>query len=129
MDAVFCLWPERKIVLSSIKIVPIKVLHVYKTFKPVSFGGVESFIDTLCKADSKLSVKNTILTLHPKPQKQPIEMDGYTVHQVKQNLFIASTGFSLSAFSKFKKLARKNRYYPLPLPKSICGYAAFGMFT
>jgi rhamnosyl/mannosyltransferase len=72
---------------------------------PFSYGGVESFIDTLCKADSKLGVKNTVLTLHPNPQKQPIEMDGYTVHQAKQNLFLASTGFSVSAFSKFKRLS------------------------
>lgn len=83
----------------------LRVLHVYKTSKPSSYGGVESFIDTLCKADSKLGVKNTVLTLHPNPQKQPIEMDGYTVHQAKQNLFLASTGFSVSAFSKFKRLS------------------------
>ena len=81
------------------------VLHVYKTSMPASHGGVESFIDTLCKAGSKLGVKNTVLTLSPKHQKQPIEMDGYTVHQAKQNLFLASTGFSISAFSKFKKLS------------------------
>ena len=83
----------------------LRILHVYKMSMPASFGGVESFIDTLCKADSKLGVKNTVLTLHPKPQKQPIEMDGYTVHQAKQNLFLASTGFSVSAFSKFKRLS------------------------
>ena len=83
----------------------INILHVYKTSMPFSFGGVESFIDTLCKADSKLGVKNTVLTLHPKPQKQPIEMGGYTVHQAKQNLFLASTGFSVSAFSKFRRLS------------------------
>lgn len=83
----------------------INILHVYKTSLPASYGGVEGFIDTLCKADSKLGVKNTILTLHPKPQKQPIEMDGYTIHQAKQNLFLASTGFSVSAFSKFKQLS------------------------
>ena len=83
----------------------IRVLHVYKKTLPFSFGGVETFIDTLCKTDSKLGVKNTVLTLHPKPQKQPIEMDGYSVHQAKQNLFLASTGFSASAFRKFKRLS------------------------
>ena len=83
----------------------INILHVYKTSMPSSYGGVESFIDTLCKTDSKLGINNTVLTLHPKPQEQPIEMDGYTVHQVKQNLFLASTGFSVSAFSKFKRLS------------------------
>ena len=83
----------------------INILHVYKTSMPASYGGVESFIDTLCKQDSKLGVRNTVLTLHPEPQKQPIEMDGYSVHQAKQNLFLASTGFSVSAFGKFKRLS------------------------
>lgn len=83
----------------------INVLHIYKTSMPASYGGVESFIDTLCKVDSKLGVKNTVLTLHPNPAKYHFKMDGYTVHQAKQNFFVASTGFSLSAFSQFKKLA------------------------
>lgn len=83
----------------------INVLHIFKTSMPASYGGVESFIDTLCKTGSRLGINNTILTLHPKPQKQPIEMNGYTVHQTKQNLFLASTGFSVSAFSKFKRLS------------------------
>ena len=83
----------------------INILHVYKTSMPASYGGVESFIDTLCKADSKLGIKNTVLTLHAKPKKQPIEMDGYVVHQTKQDMFVASTGFSISAFSKFKQLS------------------------
>jgi len=96
----------------------INVLHVYKTSNPASYGGVESFIDTLCKTDSKLGIKNTVLTLHPEPRKQPIEMGGYTVHQVKQNLFLASTGFSLSAFSKFKQLSNNADiiHYHFPNP-------------
>ncbi len=94
------------------------VLHVYKTCMPASYGGVESFIDTLCKADSVLGVRNTVLTLHPTPAKHPIEMDGYTVHQAKQNLFVASTGFSLPAFGKFKKLASQADiiHYHFPNP-------------
>ena len=81
------------------------ILHIYKTSLPASYGGVEVFINNLCKADTEICVKNTVLTLHPEPQKQPIQMNGYSVHQAKQNLFIASTGFSVSAFGKFKKLS------------------------
>ena len=82
-----------------------KILHVYKTSLPASYGGIESFIDTLCKATSKLNIQNDVLTLHPQPAEKPIKMDGYSVHQAKQNLFLASTGFSFSAFGKFKELA------------------------
>ena len=96
----------------------INILHVCKTSMPSCYGGVESFIDVLCKEQSKLGVKNTVLALHPKPQKQPIEMAGYTVHQAKQNLFLASTGFSVSAFSKFKRLSNDadiiNYHFPNP---------------
>ena len=96
----------------------LRVMHVYKTSMPASYGGVESFIDTLCRADSKLGVKNTVLTLHPRPQKQPIEVDGYTVHQVKRNLFLASTGFSVSAFRKFKQFSKEADiiHYHFPNP-------------
>ena len=96
----------------------INVLHVYKTSMPESYGGVESFIDTLCKADSRLGVNNSVLTLSPDPQENPIKMDGYTVYQAKQNLFLASTGFSLSAFKKFKSLEEKADiiHYHFPNP-------------
>jgi rhamnosyl/mannosyltransferase len=94
------------------------VLHVCKSSMPTNYGGIESFIDTLCKADSKLGVKNIVLTYNEAPLKQPIEMNGYTVYQTKQIFFIASTGFSLSAFGKFKELAIKSDiiHYHFPNP-------------
>lgn len=96
----------------------INILHVYKTSMPSSYGGVESFIDTLCKTDSLLGVNNAVLTLSPHPQKSPIDLMGYTVYQAKQNLFVASTGFSLAAFDKFNKLASQSDiiHYHFPNP-------------
>jgi rhamnosyl/mannosyltransferase len=83
----------------------IRVLHVYKTSLPESTGGVEVFIDMLCRVSAKYGVKSNVLSLTKHPSENSIEMQGYTVYQAKQDLFIASTGFSLSAFKKFKKLA------------------------
>lgn len=83
----------------------INVLHVYRTSMPASYGGVESFIDTLCRADSRLGVNNSVLTLNPAPQVDQIKMNGYTVHQARQDIFISSTAFSLAAFAKFKRLS------------------------
>ena len=96
----------------------IKVLHIYKTSMPSSYGGVESFINNLCKEDSLLGVRNTVLSLSKTPKKEPIELDGYTVHQAKQDLFLASTGFSLSAFGKFKELSEQANiiHYHFPNP-------------
>ena len=52
-----------------------KILHFYKTSMPDSCGGVEKFIDTLCKVDSSLGVKNTILALSKEPHKNSIKMN------------------------------------------------------
>ena len=96
----------------------IKTLHFYKTSLPDSYGGVEYFIDNLCKNSNKYGVDNTVLTLADRPSKKPIEMQGYTIHQAKQDLFVASTGFSLSAFGKFKKLTQEADiiHYHFPNP-------------
>ena len=96
----------------------IKVLHFYKVSLLQSMGGVETFIDTLCRATERYGVENTVLSLSEHPSKDPIRMDGYTIYEAKQNLFIASTGFSLSAFWQFKKLAEKADiiHYHFPNP-------------
>ena len=84
-----------------------KVLHIYKTCIPQSHGGIETFINTLCKFDSKLGITNLVLTLSSKPKEKPIAQDGYTVFQSRQDFFLASTGFSLNAFFKFRKLSNE----------------------
>lgn len=101
-----------------------KILHVYKRSMPHTYGGVETFIDTLCKYTSKLECENIVFTLHPKPRVQPIKMDGYTVRQAKQDFFLASTGFSFSAFILFKKLAKEadiiHYHFPNPFADLLC---------
>ena len=84
-----------------------KILHVFKASLPESYGGIEFFINNLCGSLSKLGVKNKVLTLSKKPSRSPLRMKGYLVYQAKQNFYIASTGFSLTAFKKFYKLAQE----------------------
>lgn len=84
----------------------VKVLHFYKTSLPQSMGGVEVFIDTLCNASASLNVENVVLSLADAPRKDPIQMHSYLVLQAQQNLFVASTGFSLAAFHKLHTLAK-----------------------
>lgn len=95
-----------------------KILHVYKRSLPESIGGVEKFIDTLCRSISKLGIKNNVLSLSKKPSKKEIKLEGYTVHHAKEDIYIGSTGFSISALFKFLKLARKSdiihHHYPHP---------------
>ena len=74
-----------------------KVLHFYKRSLPQSFGGVESFIDTLCSTISKYDVTNDVLAISNKPPKKVIKYHNYNVHYAKENLYIASTSFSFNA--------------------------------
>ena len=94
------------------------VLHIYKTCILQSQGGVETFINTLCKFDSLLGVENKILTLSNNPENNPVKLEGYKVYQSKQIFFIASTGFSITAFLKFIKLSKEADiiHYHFPNP-------------
>ena len=95
-----------------------KILHVYKRSFPESMGGVEKFIDTLCKSISAFGVKNEVLSLSRSPSNHPIKLEGYNVHHAKEDIYIGSTGFSLQAFLKFKELSRDvdiiHHHYPHP---------------
>lgn len=96
----------------------IKVLHVYKTSFFDSKGGVQVFINTLANTTSDLGVENTVFSLHNTPTQMPIELNKYKIIQAKQNFFLASTGFSISAFYLFKKLAKQADiiHYHFPNP-------------
>lgn len=97
---------------------PINVLHVYKTALPESIGGVEMFIDSLCRSTSKLNIKNTVLSLSRNPSQQKVIANAYKLVVAKQNLFLASTGFSISAFGLFRQLSASNDiiHYHFPNP-------------
>ena len=84
-----------------------KVLHIFKRSLPDSIGGVENFIDTLCKSVYPYGVDNNVLSLTKKPSKNEIILNGYKVHQAKENINIGSTGFSIDALFKFHQLAKQ----------------------
>ncbi len=95
-----------------------KILHVFKRSLPESIGGIEKFIDSLCKSIYKYEVKNNVLSLSKNPSKEIIKLEGYDVHQAKELFYIGSTGFSIDSFFKFKKLASQadiiHHHYPHP---------------
>ncbi len=95
-----------------------RVLYFYKTYYPDSLGGIEQFINQLARATHKLGIQSDVLALSDNPSSQTLTIDGHTVHQVKKNIQIASTGFSLSAFAKFASLAKTADliHYNFPWP-------------
>ena len=83
----------------------IRVLHLYKKSILESYGGVEKFIDTLCKSTYEFDIDNILFSLSKRNLNQQISLDKYIIINAKQDIYIFSTGFSIQAFSKFKKLA------------------------
>ena len=96
----------------------IKVLHFYKTHFSSEASGVATTIDSICNSIAKYGVQSKLLSLAKSPEKEPIKFAHYEEIQAKQNLFVASTGFSLQAFKMFKQLASEadiiHHHFPNP---------------
>lgn len=99
-----------------------RVLHFYKTAIPSSMGGVEQVIDQLCRATTALGVSNEVLYLSKRPNPKSFNIHGYTVHRAKLDFEIASTGFSLSAITRFKYLSSQADviHFHFPWPFMDC---------
>ena len=98
--------------------VNLKVLHFYKTSLLDSHGGVEKFIDTICKDTYDLGVENIFFTLSKKYMNKEIKLKKYSIINSKEDFYFLSTGFSISAFFEFKKLTKKADiiHYHFPNP-------------
>jgi glycosyltransferase involved in cell wall biosynthesis len=83
-----------------------RVLHFFKTYWPDTFGGVERTIHALAKGSCAHGIQSDVLALSHNPASTDFSFDGHTVHQVKCDLELASTGFSRSAFSHFATLSK-----------------------
>ena len=82
-----------------------RILHFYKTSVPDTIGGVEQVIHQIARGTSALGHKTDVLYLTREKDPPTIHIDGYTVHRAPLDFQLASTGFSLSAFSRFSELA------------------------
>ena len=94
----------------------IKVLHVYKTFFPETFGGVEQNIIQLCKSIVSKGVESKIVTIAN--EAGVIFFDTIEIHRYKKSLEIASCPFSMGLLLNFKKHAEWadiiHYHYPWP---------------
>lgn len=96
-----------------------KVLHVFKTFWPDTFGGIERVIDTIARASAVHGVESEVFALSRQPERDPGTFSGYRTTKAKLDFELASTGFSRASFSVFADAARRNDvihyHYPWPL--------------
>lgn len=81
-----------------------KVAHVFKSFYPDTYGGIERVIDELCIGMSVYGVKSSVFSMSENNIGWMSRNDSYQVYFFKKNFGIASTNFSFSALQKFKYL-------------------------
>ena len=82
-----------------------RVLHVLKTFFPDTYGGIEQVVHTIASHTTPLGVENKVLVLTPGKPRTDMSPEGYQIVRYKRDLYVASTGFSLSLLANFKKEA------------------------
>lgn len=96
-----------------------RILHLYKTHLPDTYGGVPQFIDQLARGVARRG--HAVDVLFPSRQRslRTSTVDNYTIHPVPLHLELASTSFSLSVFRKFAELADHadiiHYHFPWPL--------------
>ena len=95
-----------------------RVLHVFKTYYPDTFGGVERTIHAIAKGAVAHGIQSDVLSLSRGPVPNSVEFDGHMAYKAKLDLEFASTGFSREAFSRFKGLSARADviHYHFPWP-------------
>lgn len=95
-----------------------RILHVFKTYYPDTFGGVERTIHAIAKGALAHGVQSDVLSLSRDPVANTVDFDGHSAFKAKLDLEFASTGFSRDAFSKFEELSSKADvvHYHFPWP-------------
>lgn len=78
-----------------------RVLHVYKSYHPDTFGGIEQVIFQLARGLRGLGVESRIVTLSPDPSPPVLQRPEGDVYRFKTTAEVASNPISLSALAGF----------------------------
>lgn len=106
-----------------------KVLHFYKTYYPETIGGVEQVIFQIASGVACQGIESAVLSLSKSNELGSLRIGNHLAHKAKMDYEIAATGFSLSAFGKFKELAAEADiiHYHFPWPFMDMVHFASGM--
>ncbi len=73
----------------------------------------------IAEGAAEFGIETEVFTLSADASRDPIRVGHHVVHQARQDLYIASTGLSLSAFSRFARLAETvdvvHYHFPWPM--------------
>ncbi|MEQ1769190.1 MAG: glycosyltransferase [Devosia sp.] len=96
-----------------------RVLHVYKAYRPDNFEGIPRVIWELAEGLAPLGIDSDVFCLSESPDPEHLRIGTHDVYRARQTLEVASTGFSLSAFSIFRRRALAadivHYHYPWPM--------------
>ena len=81
-----------------------RVLHVYKTYYPDTYGGIEQVIYQLSQGCARRGIAADVFTFSPDKETGPVAYEDHRVIYNKQLFEIASTPFSLKALKRFKQI-------------------------
>lgn len=96
----------------------VKILHLYKTYFPDSYGGIEQVIYQLARGSVERGHNVDVLSLSKDAHAGAIKLEGHNAHRAHLDFEAASTGFSFTVFRKFAELARAADiiHYHFPWP-------------
>lgn len=96
-----------------------RILHVFKTYYPDSFGGIEQVIRQICLSTMSGGVSSRVFTVSRSAKEKPLLEDaGIPVVRAQTDFELASTPFSRAAIQTYKEeLAQADLvhfHYPWP---------------
>ncbi|TCD11312.1 glycosyltransferase [Oricola cellulosilytica] len=96
-----------------------KVLHVFKTYLPEDFTGIPRVIHAIAEGLTPLGVESHVFALSDTPDRAPAMIGSHHLHVAQRDIHIASTSLSISAFYRFRDLARDadvvHYHFPWPM--------------
>lgn len=100
-----------------------RVLHLFKTYLPDTFTGVERVIWEIAEGTVKYGVTSAVMSLTAKGHPGVVAVGQHHSYRAKQDLYAASTGLSISAFRIFRELAREadivHYHFPWPMMDAL----------
>ncbi|TIN27371.1 MAG: glycosyltransferase [Mesorhizobium sp.] len=110
-----------------------KVLHFFKTYWPDTFGGVERTIHAIAQSTAAYGVETEVLSLSRTPDENTKRLDGHMARKARLDFELASTGFSLEVFRRFRELAGQadliHYHFPWPFMDLVHFHARHGKPT
>lgn len=97
----------------------IRVLHLFKTYFPESYGGIERVIFEICEGGLEHQVRSDVLTLSANSSKGVMQsLNSHRQASYRRDFELASTGFSVGFLLGFRNIAAKYDliHYHFPWP-------------